>query len=60
MPKRGLRQIVGAEREEFRGLGDLAGHERRARQLDHGADLIFELGLGLGGDLAPPWRRCAP
>src|SRR5262245_15813522 len=36
----GLRQVVGAEGEEFRGLGDLAGHQAGARQLDHGADLI--------------------
>src|SRR5258708_4881964 len=30
-----LRQIVGAEGEELRGLGDLAGHQAGARQLDH-------------------------
>src|SRR5580658_419466 len=47
-----LRQIVGAERKEFRGLRNLAGLERRARQFDHGADLIFELGLGLGRDFS--------
>src|SRR5262249_27600800 len=38
--ERGLRQVIGAEREEFRALGDLVGEQRRARQLDHGADLI--------------------
>src|SRR5262245_23478812 len=36
----GLRQIVGAEGKEFRALCDLVGEQRRARQLDHGADLI--------------------
>src|SRR6185295_8735915 len=35
----GLRQVVGAEREEFGALGNLTRHQRRARQLDHGADL---------------------
>src|SRR3954447_12963628 len=45
--ERGLRQIVGAEREELRGLADLAGLETRARQLDHGADLVVDLGPGL-------------
>src|ERR1019366_361755 len=34
-----LRQIVGAEREELRRLGDVAGHQAGARQFDHGADL---------------------
>src|SRR5262249_16543658 len=38
----GLGQIIGAEREELRACGDLAGAQRRARQLDHGADLIVE------------------
>ena len=28
----GLRQIVGAEREELRGLRDVAGHQARAAQ----------------------------
>ncbi len=46
----GLRQIVGAEREELGRLRDLAGHERGARQFDHGADLIFDLGPGLLAD----------
>src|SRR6187455_1336838 len=46
----GLRQVVGAEGEELGAGGDLAGLERRARQFDHRADLIFDLALGLGGD----------
>src|ERR1700735_2377186 len=41
--ERGLGQIIGAEAEEFRTLGDLAGSQRRAWQLDHGADEIIEL-----------------
>ncbi|GJE72628.1 hypothetical protein CHKEEEPN_4186 [Methylorubrum podarium] len=55
--ERRLGQIVGAEGEELRGLGDLAGLERRPRQLDHRADLVFKLrprllrhGLGHGVD----------
>jgi hypothetical protein len=36
----GLRQVVGAEREELGALGDLARPERGARQLDHRADQI--------------------
>ena len=43
----GLGQVVGAEREELRGLRDVAGHQAGARQLDHGADLIGELLAGL-------------
>src|ERR1700752_1561948 len=39
----GLRQIVGAEWEDLRGLRDLAGLETGARQLDHGAGLIVDL-----------------
>src|SRR5436309_12167401 len=38
-----LREIVGAEREEFRRLGDIACHQARPRQLDHGANLITKL-----------------
>src|SRR5581483_7094984 len=45
-----LRQIVGAEGKEFGALGDLAGEQRRPRQLDHGADLIIELLPGFLGD----------
>jgi hypothetical protein len=40
--ERGLGQIVGAEGEELGFLGDLASHERGARQLDHRADEVFE------------------
>ena len=46
----GLREIVGAEGEELRAgvaCGDLVGPQRGARQLDHGADLVVELGAGL-------------
>ena len=44
--ERRLRQIVSAEREELRRLGDLAGHQTGARQFDHGADVVIELGAG--------------
>ena len=37
---RRLREIVGAEREELGALGNLRRLQRRARQLDHGADEI--------------------
>src|SRR5581483_8414917 len=40
----GLRQIVGTEGEELRGLRHLAGHQTGARQLDHGADLVGDPG----------------
>src|SRR5882757_1217015 len=43
----GLRQIVGPEGEELGGLRDVAGHQARARKLDHGADLIADLLAGL-------------
>ena len=33
-----LGQVVRAEGEELRGLGDLTGGQRGARQLDHRAD----------------------
>ena len=45
----GLRQVVGAEREELGARcrrRDLGGPQRRARQLDHGADLVGQLGAG--------------
>src|SRR6266705_3327351 len=48
--ERRLREIVGAEREELGALRNLVGLEGSARQLDHGADLIIDLGTGLGGD----------
>src|SRR5262245_25041773 len=37
-----LREVVGAEREELRVLGDLVGDERRPRHLDHGADRVAD------------------
>ena len=40
--QRRLRQVVGAEAEEFRLLRDLARHQRGAGQFDHGADQIFD------------------
>src|SRR5581483_153279 len=58
-PEAGLGEVVGAEREELGAClagGDLVGLERGARQLDHGADLVFELDARLlldrrrGGD----------
>src|SRR5690242_15682735 len=41
--ERRLGEVVRAVGEELGGLRDLARLERRARQLDHGADLIAEL-----------------
>ena len=49
--QRGLRQIVGPEAEELADLGDLARHERGARQFDHRPDEIFERGARVGEDL---------
>ena len=56
----GLRQIVGAEREELRFLRNLVRHQRRARQLDHRTNqvvdfrsLFFEYVVG-----HPPHNRC--
>ena len=43
MPDRGLRQIVGAEAEEFGHFGDLIGGQRAARNLDHGADQVLQV-----------------
>src|SRR5271167_4213569 len=37
-PEAGLRQVVCAEGEEVRVLGDLTGYETGARQLDHRAE----------------------
>ena len=54
-----VRSLVPKEKNSAR-LGDLAGHQRRARQFDHGADLIVDLGAGLRRDRLPPSRRCAP
>src|SRR5260221_930609 len=51
----GLGEVVGAEAEELGTLGDMGGPQVGARQLDHGADEIFELLAGelshLGRDL---------
>ena len=43
----GLGQVVGAEREELRGLRHVAGHQARAGKLDHRTNLIGELLAGL-------------
>ena len=43
-----LGEVVGAEREEFGGLGDFAGEQRGARQLDHGADHVGDAAPALG------------
>ena len=45
-----LGEVVGAEGEELGGLGDLAGAQRGARQLDHGADAVGDLDAALGRD----------
>src|SRR3954464_754807 len=39
-PEPGLGQVVRAEREEVRVLGDPVRDEARARELDHRADLV--------------------
>ena len=49
-PERHLRQVIGAEAEEFRLLRDIVRGERRARDLDHRADLILELEAGFLDD----------
>ena len=46
--ERGLGQVIGAEAEKLAMFGDLAGHQRGARQLDHGADEIFDLAALFG------------
>ena len=38
-PSAGLREVVGAEREEVGVLGDAVGEEARPRQLDHRPDV---------------------
>ncbi len=58
--ERGLGEIIGAEGEEFRRLGDFPGLERGARQLDHGADLIGERDASVPGPPSRPWPRCGP
>ncbi len=42
--ERGLREVVGAEREEVGVLGDAVGDHARARQLDHRADGVRDPG----------------
>ena len=46
-----LGQVVGAEAEEVRFLGDLAGGQGRARDLDHGANLVLHVNAGFGNEL---------
>ena len=46
-----LRQVVGAEGEELRHLGDLAGGQGRARDLDHRAELIVDINALFRHDL---------
>ena len=43
--ERGLGEVVRAEAEELRGLRDLVGGERAARDFDHRADDVGELDL---------------
>jgi hypothetical protein len=45
---RGLREVVRAEREELRLAGDVRGHQRGARQLDHGAHQEWHVHAALG------------
>src|SRR5260221_2499051 len=42
----GLRQVVGAEAEEFSDLGDFVGKQNGARQLHHGADGVRNFHAG--------------
>src|SRR5919106_1527944 len=60
-PERGLGQVVGAEREELRLLGDLVGHHRRPGQLDHRADEVRKVdpppGQHVVGDLSDVGRH---
>src|ERR1700738_1565066 len=50
---RRLGQIIRAKGKEFGALGDLAGTQGGARQLDHRADLIADSGFAL-----PLYRLC--
>src|SRR5258706_1403402 len=50
-PERGLRQIIRAEAEKLRRLGNFAGHQSGPRQFDHGSDQIGRLPAPLGRDL---------
>ena len=58
--ERRLGEVVGAEGEELGRLGDLAGAQGSARQLDHRADLVGDRlpcllrdRLGHGDDALP-------
>mmetsp|Transcript_16591 Transcript_16591/g.40524 ORF Transcript_16591/g.40524 Transcript_16591/m.40524 type:complete len:452 (+) Transcript_16591:540-1895(+) len=51
VPERHLRQVVGPEAEEVGHLGDLAGDERRAGDLDHCAHAELDPVLALGEHL---------
>ena len=42
--ERGLREIVGPEREELRLFGDLVRHQSSSWQLDHRANQVFDFG----------------
>ena len=55
----GLGQVVGAEGEELRSLGDDMGADRGARQFDHRAGEIIDGDAGFGHDAPAPPRRCA-
>ena len=48
--ERGLGQVVGAEAEKLRLLGDLVGDDTRPRQFDHGADQVAHRHPLLGKD----------
>ena len=52
--KGGLGQVICAEGEKFGLVGDLVGGQRRTRQLDHGADHVFQLDAIPRDDLLPP------
>lgn len=49
--ERHLRQVVGAEREEFGDFGDLVGGDCRTRNFDHRADHVFQAVVTFGEDL---------
>ena len=51
IPIGGLRQVVGAEAEELGFFGDLIGGQGSARNLDHGAHHVIDLGALLLEDL---------
>ena len=55
--ERGLREVVGAEREEVGLLGDAVRHEAGARQLDHRADDHVEVLAALLLDHPPTSSR---